>query len=459
MPQRNLTVVLVSALLSLVCYQKARYGRYAAALAEAMEHIEARYVEPIERRSLFESAMKGMVENLDQYSEYISPKALQELQEAILTQQFGGVGIEVVLDEKTKRLTVLSPLHGTPAFKAGIHAGDTILAIDKHSTQGMGLEDAVRLMRGKPGSVVRLRLLPMRSESPREIKIKRAAINVESVVGDVRGPDGRWRFTLEDEPGIGYVQLTTFGDKTAKELIRALSGMRPPIDGLILDLRGNAGGLLDAAVDVADLLLDQGQIVTTRDRNGDIERLFAAGPRTTRFRMPLAILIDRYSASASEILAACLQDHQRAIIIGERTWGKGTVQNVISLEGGRSAIKLTTSSYWRPSLKNIHRGSKTEDDEDWGVKPDAGYGIDLTDEQYTELVIARRARYLSRAKSLISGEEPSRETDGSNETNGPDSDAKPTRAKPDTEDFEDPYMTMAIEYLRDQIAGGARPAA
>ena len=459
MPQRNLTVVLIAAFISLLCYQKARYGRYAAALVEAMGHIEARYVEPVERRSLFEGAMTGMVKDLDQYSEYISPNGLKELQEAILEQQFGGVGIEVLLDEETKRLTVLSPLYGSPAFKAGMHAGDTILAIDEQSTEGMSLEDAVQLMRGEPGSIVRLRILPVGSDSPREVSVERAEIDVESVVGDVREPDGRWRFTLEDEPGIGYVQLTTFGGKTAKELVDSISQIQPPIEGLILDLRGNAGGLLDAAVDVTDLFLDQGQVVTTRDRDGNIEGLFSASRGRTEFRMPVAILVDRYSASASEILAACLQDHQRAKVIGERTWGKGTVQNVIFLEGGRSAIKLTTSSYWRPSLKNIHRGSKTEDDEDWGVKADEGYEIDLTDEQYTDLVTARRQRYYSRLKAQSRSGAAADQTDVANGSNGPKDSAETTSENPTVEDFEDPYMTKALEYLRGQLPSSPRQAA
>jgi carboxyl-terminal processing protease len=395
---------------------------------------------------------------LDQHSDYISPSSLQELRESIFEQEFGGVGIEVLMDEETKRLTVLSPMYGTPAFRAGMHAGDVILAIDNHSTEGMNLEDAVRLMRGDPGSLVRLRVLPVGSESLREIEIARAVINIESVIGDTRGPDGRWQFTLEDEPGIGYVQLITFGDKTAKELLDALGRVQPPIEGLILDLRGNAGGLLDAAVDVADLFLDEGQIVTTRDRYGDITKngLYLASPGTTRFRMPMAILVDRYSASASEILAACLQDHQRAKIVGERTWGKGTVQNVIYLEGGRSALKLTTSAYWRPSLKNIHRGSKSEDDENWGVKPDEGYKIDLNDQQYTKLVQARRERYMSRAKSQAGMDETDQDTDVTDGTNGSDDGES---GKPDVDNFEDPYMTKAIEYLREQISSRPRKAA
>jgi carboxyl-terminal processing protease len=255
------------------------------------------------------------------------------------------------------------------------------------------------------------------------------------------------------------VQLTTFGDKTADELVKALAGMDQSVQGLILDLRGNAGGLLDAAVAVVDLFLDRGQIVTTRDRDGRIEGAYSASPSKTRFHMPLAILVDRYSASASEIVAACMQDHQRAKIIGERSWGKGTVQNVIFLEGGRSALKLTTSAYWRPSLKNIHRGSKTEEDDDWGVKPDAGFEIDLNDEQYTDLVVARRARYRSRAMSQGSEAGPAESTREAEAAREAVHDAGESSTESDAEDFEDPYMTRAIEYLRAQVPGAARQAA
>jgi carboxyl-terminal processing protease len=465
-----------------VCYQKARYSRYTSVLAEAMAHVEDRYVEPVDRRTLFEGAMKGMFAGLDQYSDYISPADLQELQEAILTQQFGGVGIEVLLDQETNRLTVLSPLFGTPAFRAGIKAGDTILAIDGRSTEGMSLEDAVQVMRGEPGSIVQLRMLPLGSETAENIPIERAVIKVESVVGDARGPDGRWQFALEDEPTIGYVQLTTFGEKTARDLVDAVTGTDPPIKALILDLRGNAGGLLDAAVDVADLFVDEGQIVTTRDRYGNITRngLYTAHPQATRFRMPVAILVDRYSASASEIVAACLQDHQRAKIIGERTWGKGTVQNVIPIEAGQSALKLTTSSYWRPSLRNIHRGSRSQQDDDWGVKPSPGYEIDLTDEQYTELVVARRQRYLSRLRARHNDDQSAEKTAGKAAQNPAQppgeqtGDPRPNgggddRSQPTTEtgssgldaaEFEDPYLNRAIEYLHSQLAApSTQPAA
>lgn len=457
MPQRNLTVIFISVLVSLMCYHKARYGRYAWIMADAMGQIVDRYVEPVDQRELFEGAMEGMVGRLDQYSGFINTAALQRLSESILDQEFGGVGIEVILDRASREdrepgwLTVLSPLVGTPAYKAGMKSGDVILEIDGQSTEGITLQDAVRLMRGEPGTEVRLSVLHLGSKTPEQISIIRDKIDVESVDGDLRGPDGQWRFYLEEHPHIGYIRLTTFGDKTVRELTAALHSFQDhPVEGLILDVRGNAGGLLTAATDACDFFIDSGQIVTTRDRDGTVEHSYKASPKRTIFRLPLVVLVDRYSASASEILAACLQDHQRAKIIGERTWGKGTVQNVIFLEGGRSAIKLTTSTYWRPSRKNIHRGTKATEDDDWGVRADPGYEVELTDKEYAKLAEASRQLYLKRVKDQAHVAAHVKE-DSQDDTKSTSSDPQ--------EPFEDPQMHKAIEYLESLKHNPSRQAA
>ena len=433
MPLRNLIILAATVPIALLCSQKASHSRYAAVLSDAMEQIQDRYVEPIGRRELFEGAMQGMVGRLDPYSAYISPQPLKELQEMVLEQQFGGVGIEVLLDPETKRLTVLSPLFGTPAHQAGIKAGDVILEIDGHSTDGFALEDAVQLMRGDPGTQVRLRILPLGEKTSRELTIAREDIRVESVIGDVRGADGRWRFFLAQHPRIGYIRLTTFGDKTVAELTEALKFADHPVEALILDLRGNAGGLLDAAVSVADLFLDEGQIVSTRDRYGRVFERFSARRETTVCRLPMAVLVDRYSASSSEIVAASLQDDHRAPIIGKRTWGKGTVQNVIFLEGGRSAVKLTTLTYWRPSLKNIHRGTKATEEDDWGVRPDTGHEVSLSDEEYAKLILAQGQRQLARVKQQNGAARP---------PGGPEASTPAAET-----DVQDPFMRKAVQYL------------
>jgi carboxyl-terminal processing protease len=204
-------------------------------------------------------------------------------------------------------------------------------------------------------------------------------------LGDTRGVDGRWNFIVSDEPRIAYARIIKFGDKTAAELallLAQLSQESQPLDALILDVRDDAGGALDAAVQIADLFLRAGQtIVTTRGRDETVrERYMSTGAGDDK--LPLAILIDRNSASASEILAACLQDHGRAVVVGERSWGKGTVQRLMRLESGRSLLKLTSATYWRPSGKNIHRSPEDKVDDEWGVTPNAELVVPLDEAEY-----------------------------------------------------------------------------
>lgn len=384
MPRRNLVLLMAVGLVSLICYQKVQHSRYGRILVDAMTQIERRSLEPIGQEELFEGAIEGMVGRLDEYSAFINTRRLPEFRET-LEQEFGGVGIEVLFDPKVRQLTVIRPLVGTPAHEAGIQAGDRILRIDGQSTQGLSSDDSVALMRGKPGQPVILSILHRGQEEPVEIEIIRAVIHVDTVLGDTRRTDGSWNFFLEGHDSIGYLRINVFAEKTGQELRRALEQMQPEMKGLILDLRDDPGGWLTAAVDVCDLLVDSGMIVTTRRRDGSIKEPYAATAEGTFGRFPMAVLVNHYSASASEIVAACLQDHRRAVVVGQRTWGKGTVQEVIDLEGGQGALKLTTASYWRPSGKNIHRLKDATEDDDWGVRPDEGYEVKVQGEDLTRL--------------------------------------------------------------------------
>jgi carboxyl-terminal processing protease len=392
MPLRNLIVLFTAAILSLICYHTAIRNHYGGLVASAIGEISRNFVEPVDSRQLFVGAMKGMVEQLDPYSGYIGPEELSEFQET-MDQQFGGIGIVVEVNPETDRLTVLSPLPDTPAYESGLRAGDVILAIDGQSTEGFQLSDAVALMRGQPGTRVRLEVLHLGDENPLEVEVARAIIPVASVLGDRRGPDGSWTFVMPEHPNLAYIRLISFAEQTSEELAETLGTLQDRVAGLILDLRGNAGGLLTTAVETADLFLNEGTIVSIRGRD---PRQWVDYEATTRSTvcpdLPLVVLVDRYSASASEIVAACLQDQGRAIVVGQRTWGKGTVQNVIPFEGGRSALKLTTASYWRPSGQNIHRGPSASDDDAWGVRPSSGWKVELTDEQMRQVVQYRRQR-------------------------------------------------------------------
>ncbi|NOX55259.1 MAG: S41 family peptidase [Planctomycetes bacterium] len=360
-------------------------------LVDTFDEIERNYVKEVDRRKLIEAAIRGMLSELDPYSDYISPEELSYFNQQV-EQEFGGIGIQVQLHPTTRRLMVMTPLPGTPAYRAGVRAGDIIMEIEGESTEGMSLSDAVKRLKGKPGEKVTIGVLHEGAKEIEQITIVRDVIHVPTVLGDKYNPDGSWDFMIDRDRKIAYVRLTHFGRHSAEELRRALDrlladGMR----GLILDLRFNPGGLLSQAVKIADMFISEGTIVSTHGRNSP-KRVWKATKEGTLPNFPMAVLVNRFSASASEIVSACLQDHNRAVIIGERTWGKGSVQNIIELEGGRSALKLTTAGYLRPSGKNIHRFKNAKPNDDWGVKPDDGYEVKLSAEEMRRLVEYRRKR-------------------------------------------------------------------
>jgi len=381
MPRRNLFVLVAVTLVALLCHQRVEKTPYGRTLANAIGTIENQYLTPIQTGTLFEGAMDGMIGKLDEYSAYITPAELQSFQETI-DQQFSGVGMEVAMDPQTKQLTVLSPLVGSPAYQAGVRAGDRILRIGGDSTQGMSLQDAVGLLRGKAGESVTLTVLHEGEAKPAALTIVRDVIQVDSVLGDRRNADGSWNFFLEGHDRIGYVRISSFTEKTADELEHAMEWLSAnDLRGLVLDLRDDPGGYLDAAIDVCDMLIRSGLIVTTRGRDGRISRTYSASGKAPFTDFPMAVLVNPQSASAAEIVAACLQDHHRATILGARSYGKGTVQELMNLEKGCGAMKLTTSSYWRPSGKNIQRPPKAEAGAAWGVSPDEGCTVALDAEE------------------------------------------------------------------------------
>lgn len=376
MPRRNLVVLVAVGVLSLMCYQKAYKNQYGRIFVDVMNQIDQRSLEPVGQEELFLGAMEGMVGRLkDPHSSFLSPQKKKQFLED-LDKQFGGVGMHVGYDKETNQLAVMSPLVGSPAYKAGVRAGDKILRIDGKSTQGLSLGDAVGHMRGEPGEPVVLSLLHLGDDEPVDIEIVRAIIQLDTVLGDLRRPDGSWNFFLEEHDRIGYLRVNAFADKTLAEMDDALQWLiEHDMQGLILDLRDNPGGLLTAATEMCDRFIDSGTIVTTRRRDGRISSRVEASASNTIGHFPMAVLVNQSSASASEIVAACLQDHQRAVVVGQRSWGKGTVQEVIELPDNKGILKLTTASYWRPSEKNIHRGKKTAEDKDWGVSPNDGYEV------------------------------------------------------------------------------------
>ncbi len=409
MPRGNATFLLLAVVLSAICYHRANQSRYASAVAEAMSVVDANFVEPIERRTLFEAAMNGIVSKLDPYSNYITPKEYERLTEFI-EQHFGGIGVVVDIDTESSTPIVLSTQPGGPAARAGMRAGDRILAIQGKPVEEIGAKEASKHIRGESGTPVLLSILSPGEEAPRDLTIIRDEIQVDSVMGFRRKEDGGWDFTLPDDPKIGYIWIESFGEETSSELAKALEQIGNDVDGLIVDVRANAGGVLHAAVEVCDMFVPNGTIVTIRGRTAHREMDGKAGNERFPTEKPMAVLADRYSASAAEIFSACMKDFDRAVVIGERTYGKGTVQSLYEMEGGRSALRLTTASYWRPSGKNIHRTAESKEDDTWGVMPSAGFEVALDDQQYAQFMIDRSTRFTGKSADAPEPTEPTEPT-------------------------------------------------
>ncbi|HAV86757.1 S41 family peptidase [Stutzerimonas balearica] len=309
--------------------------------AEVLDRIKASYVEPVDDKTLLENAIKGMLSNLDPHSAYLEPDAFAELQEST-SGEFGGLGIEVGVEDGF--IKVVSPIDDTPASRAGIEAGDLIIKIDGKPTKGMSMMDAVAQMRGKPGSDITLTLV-REGGKPYDVKLTRAVIKVKSVKSQLL------------EPGYGYLRVTQFQVNTGEEVGKALARLKKDnggkkLSGLVLDLRNNPGGVLQAAVEVSDHFLTKGLIVYTKGRIANSELRFSADPADASEGVPLVVLINGGSASASEIVAGALQDHKRAVVMGTDSFGKGSVQTVLPLNNDR-ALKLTTALYYTPSGRSI----------------------------------------------------------------------------------------------------------
>jgi len=307
---------------------------------EVLDRIKKAYVEPIDDQTLLENAIKGMLSELDPHSAYLEPDAFKDLHEST-HGEFGGLGIEVGM--KDGFVEVITPIDDTPAKKAGVEAGDLIIKLDDKLVKGMSLNDAVKIMRGKPGTKIKLTIIREDETKPLEISVTRAVIKVVSVKSKIL------------EEGFGYIRITQFQINTGKNLekaVRSLNKKNTPLKGLVLDLRNNPGGVLDAAVDVTDVFINDGLVVYTKGRIADTEMKFEASENTLLPNIPLVVLVNGGSASASEIVAGALQDHHRAIIMGTLTFGKGSVQTVLPLHNNR-ALKLTTARYYTPNGRSI----------------------------------------------------------------------------------------------------------
>lgn len=336
----------------------------ARVLAEILDRVKREYIEPVSDRQLMDNAVRGMLAELDPHSQYLDPREYEEIRIST-SGTFTGVGLEVQTDNG--RISVVSPIEGTPAARAGIRSGDTILTIDGEPVDHRNVSQTILRMRGPAGSRVQLTVARDGLVGPLAFDLERSAVEVHSV-----------RFRQLD-PGYGYVRISQFTDTTAKDLRRAVAELNRKIpdglQGLVLDLRDNPGGVLDAAVEVADLFLEKGLIVTASGRTRDATFRHEALPGDLLAGAPIVVLVNGGSASASEIVAGALQDHHRATIAGTRTFGKGSVQTVMPLSAGR-AIKLTTSRYFTPSGVSI-QGIGISPDVDLPVVSDPGANLVL----------------------------------------------------------------------------------
>jgi carboxyl-terminal processing protease len=310
-------------------------------LSEVFDKIKHNYVEDVEDKALLDNAIRGMLSGLDPHSTYLDAKAFEELRVGT-TGEFGGLGIVVGMEDGFVK--VISPIDDTPAQRAGVKAGDLIIRLDEKPVKGMSLDDAVKIMRGKPGTDIDLTIVREGEDQPLKFTITRDRIRVKSVKSRML------------DPGYAYVRVSQFQERTGKDLHAAINELKKEnkdnLKGLVLDLRNNPGGLLDAAVIVSDTFLDRGTIVSVRGRTEDNKLSQAATPGDILKGSPIVVLVNEGSASASEIVAGALQDNKRAVIMGQKTFGKGSVQTVIPL-GNNSALKLTTARYYTPSGRSI----------------------------------------------------------------------------------------------------------
>jgi carboxyl-terminal processing protease len=385
--QRNLIILLVAAAFSYVCYVRGEQNPFARHAASGLDAIEEGSLEPVLGRELFDGAMQGMVDVLsqhgDEHSQYFPEKEAEPLRSEI-RQQFGGIGVQIRLAGDPPRLTIPSlPEPGTPAARANLLPGDQILAIDGQPTEDMELIEVLNGLRGEPGTAVQLLIQNKHNQMPRTVELVREIIHIKSVVGDIRSADGMWQFRLAADPRIAHVRISLFGDRTVEELADVLDRLvGDRVLAVVLDLRDNAGGVLDAAVAICDMFLPGARvIVETRGKSGALRRRYESTGTGLYPKLPMAIVVNQESASAAEIVAACLQDHRRAAVVGERTYGKGTVQQVIPL-AGTSLLKLTWASFWRPSGISIHRMANAPDSGRWGVVPDSGLERRLSSKEY-----------------------------------------------------------------------------
>ena len=405
------------------------YGFYDP-IVDVHSLINGLYVDDAHFDDLQLGAINGMIEQLnDPYTTFV-PRQDTEKFSRDLTGEYVGIGAEVQIRDGW--LTISSPLDGSPSWKAGVMADDRVIMIDGESTEGQSIDDAIDRLIGEADTKVVITV--ERDGETLDIEIIRGHIKVQAVKGFMRvDGDEHWEHVIDVERNIGYIRLTQFTPKAAIEVLTAINRAEKTheLNGLILDLRFNPGGLLDEAIKIADMFIDEGTIVSTKGRVFE-EKIVSAHSKNTIVDMPLVVLVNGQSASASEVLSGALFDHDRAIVIGTRSFGKGSVQTVRQLESGAGVLKITEQHYYLPSGRLLHR---RDDSTSWGVDPTAGYYVPITNAQLGEMLTARRAQEI-----IASGKEQDR-------VDLNDTDAILTA-------LQDPQLSAAVRVLQHRVDTG-----
>jgi carboxyl-terminal processing protease len=420
-------------------------------LADVLATVDKNYVRKLsddDKQKLVEDMIQGGLYRLDEHSAYFNEQQLAAF-DTTTDGEFGGIGIHMDLEASANAdwLIVQTPIPHTPAYDAGFQPGDHILAINGKSTKGLRPDESRKLITGKPGTEVKLTARRGAGTLPAEdIVLKRAMIDLHGVDGVVRSAADptKWDYFPDPAAKVAYIRVNTFNAKTVKELKAALDAVKAQgARALVFDLRDNPGGLLTEAREMAELFLADGVIVSTRVQD-EITRVWKATDGGSPFErpadMPMAVLVNHDSASASEIVAAALQDNKRAVLVGERTYGKGSVQKVFNLSDNRTAVKLTFEEWLTPNGKNIHRAMTDKKSDVWGVLPDAGFEVKVDEAEWKKYVAFRRAVDVIPGKPGVAPV--------------PAGGDKPRRSSPQ---YDDPVIKRAVDHLKQKLGGvGAR---
>jgi len=333
-------------------------------LIDIHRQVASNYVDSVDESKLREGAIDGMLGQLDPFTVYVPP-ARQDAFDQMLEGSFKGVGIQLDQRPEGGPIEVITPIDGSPAYRAGVLPGDIILKVNGESVEGLKLQEVVKKIAGKLGSEVTLSVRHATNDEA-DLKMERAEIVVPTVKGYQRNPDNSWDYYISDDPKVGYIRITQFTGETYEAMRSVIEKLLSDgMKGLVLDLRYNPGGQLDSAIKIVDMFIDHGTIVSTRGRNRPEQTVKATAPETLPY-FPIVVIVNEHSASAAEIVAGSLMDNKRALVVGERSYGKGSVQELIPLEQKSGELKLTVAYYYLPSGRLVH---KKKDATDWGVQP------------------------------------------------------------------------------------------